>query len=215
MNDVKWFHKWEIAPGVVAPGNHPVDPAAVLTGHGVPCDLTGKSAMDIGCWDGPYTHEMARRGARAVGIDIHNPLKTGFRIAGISLGSAATYRQCSVYDLDVLTHGQHDIVLFLAVWHHLKNPLLALEKINGVTRDGGLLIFEGLIGDYGGNQAKFYECGFGGYEGTWWIPSIETIGLWLRVSGFQMLRWQQTKDRLSGEAVKIGLPKPEFPEALL
>ncbi len=41
----------------------------------------------------------------------------------------------SIYDLDPEEIGQFDIVLFLAVFHHLRYPLLALDKIGAVTKE--------------------------------------------------------------------------------
>jgi len=57
-----WYHKIELPDGTVTPGWAPLDPAR----YGVPADLTGKRVLDIGAWDGYWTWEALKRGAREV-----------------------------------------------------------------------------------------------------------------------------------------------------
>ncbi len=212
---VEWFHSWEIAPGQITPGTHPIDPKKRLDGMGLPAELSGKRTLDVGCWDGPIAHELALRGADSVALDLHDPCRTGFRHAGWALHSNAHYIQGSVYDLNPLLHGSFDYVFFLAVWHHLRNPLLALGRIFSVLVLGGELHFEGLVNPREGeDKAKFCRNGHGGYRGTWWIPSVSCVKSWMATSGFSVLEAKVEKDRLRGVAVPMaGFNKQEFPEA--
>jgi tRNA (mo5U34)-methyltransferase len=57
-----WYHRIELPGGVVTPGWAPIDPARYC----IPEDLTGKRVLDIGAWDGYWTWEALRRGAKEV-----------------------------------------------------------------------------------------------------------------------------------------------------
>jgi tRNA (mo5U34)-methyltransferase len=65
--------------------------------YGIPEDLTGKSALDIGAWDGLYSFELERRRASVVALDIQDPERTGFNIARKIKNSSVKYLKCSVY----------------------------------------------------------------------------------------------------------------------
>jgi tRNA (mo5U34)-methyltransferase len=57
-----WYHRIELPDGIVTPGWSPLDAAR----YGVPADLTGKRILDIGAWDGYWTFEALKRGAKEV-----------------------------------------------------------------------------------------------------------------------------------------------------
>lgn len=110
----------------------------------IPEDLTGKTVLDIGAWDGYFSFEFERRGAkRVLAIDTFAWDKGGidnFLFAREQLKSNVEYKRLDVYDLDPEEIGKFDIVFFAGVLYHLKKPLIALEKIRSVTNE--LLICE-------------------------------------------------------------------------
>lgn len=57
-----WYHRIELPGGIVTKGWAPIDAAK----YGVPDDLTGKRVLDIGAWDGYWTWEALKRGAKEV-----------------------------------------------------------------------------------------------------------------------------------------------------
>lgn len=57
-----FYHKIELPYGIVTPGWAPLDPSA----YRIPEDLTGKTVLDVGAWDGYWTFEAIKRGAYAV-----------------------------------------------------------------------------------------------------------------------------------------------------
>jgi len=138
-----WYHTIEVAPGVVTPGVHDSKSGlGILDEMGLPTDCSGLRVLDIGCRDGFFAFELERRGAVVLGIDYVEPTRTGFSIVAGLLGSKARFVVENVYDLNAETHGVFDIVLFLGVLYHLRNPMLALDKIRSVTKNGGLLFVE-------------------------------------------------------------------------
>jgi tRNA (mo5U34)-methyltransferase len=138
-----WYHRIELEPGLVTPGVHDSPTVlATLDRLGLPRVCTGLRVLDIGCRDGFFAFELERRGAHVTGVDYAAPTVTGFSIAAEALGSRVEYRVENVYDLDPKRHGLFDIVLFLGVLYHLRNPMLALDSVRGVTRPGGLVFVD-------------------------------------------------------------------------
>ena len=184
-----WYHSIELRPGVVTPGR--AAERNVLPFLGIPADLSGKTVLDIGCWDGFFSFECERRGAkRVVATDIWETMgRAAFDFARAELGSAVEPVQASVYDLpDLLGRERFDLVLFLGVLYHLKHPLLALEKVAEVTAPGGLAIVETavdaeslmdrpLMAFYPGDELN-------GDPTNWWTPNVPALASMLGVSGF-------------------------------
>lgn len=136
----RWWHEIELAPGIITPGDDSNRmKLPILEELGLPADLTGLRALDIGCSDGYFSFELEARGATVVAIDFVPPSYTGFETAKEILGSAVEYRMDNVYNLDPATHGHFDIVFFLGVLYHLRKPLAALDAIRSVVRPGGSL----------------------------------------------------------------------------
>jgi len=199
-----WLHGFEIAPGIVSPGRVKVDARSALDYYGVPGSLSGRRALDIGARDGPYSFELERRGAEVLALDVRDPDQTGFNVAKGIRGSSVRYLRCSVYDLPPELVGRFDLVLFLGVYYHLKNPLLALVRIRDVLRDDGTLYFEGAVLDYAHNidgywrdksavlaeiaalPVAYLTAGkFASDMGNWFIPTRACLLEWLAGTGFR------------------------------
>ena len=143
ISTVPWYHSFEIVPGVFTPGKLRTEPKVTFAHFGLPTDLSGKSVLEIGTWDGPVAFECEARGAVVTALDIQDPSKTGFNVAKKILDSKITYVQGSVYDATRLLAARYDYVFFLGVYYHLKHPILAFEQISEVLVDDGSLVFEG------------------------------------------------------------------------
>jgi tRNA (mo5U34)-methyltransferase len=116
----------------------------------IPADLSGKTVLDIGAWDGFFSFEFERRGAkRVLAIDSYawSPRPGGFPrglecflLAREFLGSKVEYQRLDLYDLDPAAVGTFDLVFCAGVLYHMRHPLLGLERIRSVT--AGQLILE-------------------------------------------------------------------------
>lgn len=138
------YHKYEVEPGFFTPGQFlDVEPKRCLDELGVPQNLVGRRALDIGAWDGPYTFELERRGAQVTALDIQDPDITVFNAVKEIKNSSATFVRGGVYDALPETLGTFDLVLFAGVYYHLKNPVLSLQRIRRLLKDGGILFIEG------------------------------------------------------------------------
>lgn len=137
----RWYHTIEVAPGIVTPGVNETELSLrILADLGLPEDMIGLRILDLGCRDGVYCFESERRGAsEVIGIDYVEEDTTGFPILREIMDSQATFKTDNVYNLDPAIYGQFDVVFFLGLLYHLRNPLLALDKIRSVMKPGGLM----------------------------------------------------------------------------
>ncbi len=138
-----WYHQIEVAPGVVTPGsNASRDSLERLEAIGLPKDAAGLRVLDVGSRDGFFAFEMERRGARVVAVDHARPEATGFSIAAGILESRVTFQTANVYDLTPEMLGTFDLVLFLGILYHLRNPMRALDRVARLLKPGGLAFVE-------------------------------------------------------------------------
>lgn len=133
-----WYHRIEVRPGLTTPGVN--DSQLVLRSLDLPEDLSGLRVLDIGTRDGFFAFECERRGAEVTAVDYMPPEQTGFPVARELLGANVEFIQDNVYELSYEKYGGFDLVLFLDVLHHLRDPMLALDRIWDVCR--GRLIVE-------------------------------------------------------------------------
>ncbi|HXP86779.1 MAG TPA: methyltransferase domain-containing protein [Bryobacteraceae bacterium] len=182
-----WWHSFELPDGRVIRGVSEIPALRERLGQfPIPQDLTGRRALDIGCWDGWFSFELERRGAEVVAIDIwDNPR---FREMHAVYGSRVDYRQMDVYELSPETVGTFDIVLFFGVLYHLKHPLLALEKVCSVTT--GLAAVDSFVlrENFDLNAQPllhFYENDeFEGQTDNWVAPNLACLAAMCRTAGF-------------------------------
>ena len=204
-----WYHRIGLPGGIVTPGINPLSPSAFK----VPRDLTGKRVLDVGAWDGYWTFEALKRGAReVVAIDDFSDylgcLKTeerkgwdSFDLCREALGFHETRcrrMEISVYDItEEKLGGRFDVVLFFGTLYHLRHPLLGLDKVAAVC-DGQIIVesqvcddyspFRGGFGNgYPGNQmvAEFFPTNeLAGNVTNWWAPSIHCLGGLIHAAGF-------------------------------
>jgi len=215
------YHKYEIEPGLFTPGQFlEVNPKRCLDELGVPTDLSGLRALDIGAWDGPYSFELERRGAQVTALDIQDPDITVFNAVKQIKNSTATYIRCGVYDALPETLGVYDLVVFAGVYYHLKNPVLSLQRIRRLLKDGGSLFIEGAsVTDYLAEQLNkvlgrpkssmnataeildqlplsFFDTEqriYGDWS-NWWYPTTRCLEVMLLDSGFRNVHLELKKN---------------------
>lgn len=116
----------------------------------IPQDLTGKTVLDIGAYDGFFSFEFERRNAkRVLAIDTyswdHFHGLDCFLAAREYFKSNVEYRRLGVSELRPEDVGQFDLVFCAGVLYHLEDPLLDLKRIRSVTRDQLILETDSLI----------------------------------------------------------------------
>ncbi len=184
VNKLHWFQGFELVPGVMTPGVSIMSER--VSYFQIPQDLTGKRVLDIGCNDGYFTFLAESRGATVVAIDAWP--RDGFFLAQEVLGSKAEFHHMSVYDIHPDVLGTFDIVFFFGVYYHLKHPLLAMERVAGVTRDYAIVESEIMDLPHPRNAgfSRFYEHDelVRGDPSNWWVPNIPCLIQTTRAAGF-------------------------------
>jgi tRNA (mo5U34)-methyltransferase len=148
---VKWYHSVEAVPGsgLYTPGQlKPVNYKKRLKELGVdPGWLKGKRVIDIGAYTGAFAFFLEECGADVLATDVQHPEATGFQLLHELRDSKVEFRLGSVYDLHPDDFGYFDLVSFFGVFYHLKHPILALERINSVCKEGSILCCGGTTCD--------------------------------------------------------------------
>jgi tRNA (mo5U34)-methyltransferase len=207
-----WFHNLHLPDGSqTAPGHtlgdFPSFKWRQIAGH-LPDDLTGWTALDIGCNAGFYTFQLAARGARVTGIDVEPLFLRQAQWAAREFGveDRVCFEQGQVYDL-ARTSEQYDLVLFMGLLYHLRYPLLGLDIVAEKVRR--LLLFQTLtmpgrvvyagtsvdrdIDDReafthpGWPKMAFIEHQFSGDPTNWWAPNHAACEAMLRSSGMRVV----------------------------
>ena len=191
---IQWWHTIDLGHGVVTPG---VDPSAArLPQIQIPLDLTNKTVLDCGAWDGFFSFEAERRGAlRVLATDSFCwgkggwGTKAGFELARRTLGSRVEDLDIDPTELAPEKIGTFDLVLFLGVLYHMRHPLLALERVASVT--GGQLILQTQVDLLAVTRPAiaFYENHECNNDPTNWCgPNPAAVMAMLRTVGFRDVR---------------------------
>jgi tRNA (mo5U34)-methyltransferase len=198
-----WYHTLDLGSGVLTEGMFDLRP--LVGRYGLPRDLSGMRVLDVGTFDGFWAFEMERRGGEVTSLDVDRiqqldwpprlrPAEDGprgqtFRIAHEALGSSVQRVGCSIYDATPERLGcQFDLVFCGSVLIHLRDPMLALERMAGLCT-GRLILAEEHTRRLGmllsGASARF--TGASPWS-TWWIPTARTWTEMVRVAGFEDVR---------------------------
>jgi tRNA (mo5U34)-methyltransferase len=132
-----WHHSIDLGSGGVTSGNKSAalcnDEAALIFDR---VDLSGRSALDIGAWNGFFSFEAKRRGAsRPLATDSycwsHPDIRDreAFDIARSALGLEIDARNINVVDPSTETVGKFDVVQYLGVFYHRYGAIEALARV--------------------------------------------------------------------------------------
>ena len=190
----KWWHTIDLGNGIVTPG---IDPSpARLRELQIPEDLTGLTVLDVGAWDGFFSFEAERRGARrVVATDSFCwgqggwGTKAGFELARRALGSGVEDLDIDPLELSPARIGMFDLVLLLGVLYHMRHPLLALERVFSVTRRQLVLQTQVDLAAIDRPALAFYQGSDLNNDPTnWFGPNPQAVVALLRAAGFTEIK---------------------------
>lgn len=145
-----WYHTLDLGEAGTTEGWFDLRP--IVDNYGLPKRMDGMRALDVGTWDGFWAFEMERRGAEVVALDLDDeadldwpprrrpaetpatPRGAGFRLAHEILGSSVERVNLSIYRATPEELGEFDFCFCGSVLIHLRDQLLALERIAGLCR---------------------------------------------------------------------------------
>jgi tRNA (mo5U34)-methyltransferase len=200
VGEISWYHTLELAPGLETKGWF--DLRADVPRYGLPERMDGLRALEVGTWDGFWAFEMERRGAQVVALDLDDerdldwpPRRRpttwpegrrgdGFRLAKEIMGSSVERLNLSVYDAKPEDLGTFDLVFCGSVLIHLRDQLLALERIANLCT--GTFIsaeeYDRLIGLLPVPAARFRAERDS--DVVFWQPSVRTWKRMMVAAGF-------------------------------
>lgn len=207
-----WFHNLHLPDGAQTAPEHQLGDFPAFKWRelapALPADLTGWTALDIGCNAGYYTFELARRGATVTGIDVEPLFLRQARWAAREFGleRQVRFERMQVYDLAHRAE-QYDLVIFMGLFYHLRYPLLGLDIVAEKARK--LLVFQTMTmpGDDavpdtardrdimdrdvfrqpGWPKMAFIEHEFSGDPTNWWVPNGPGVEAMLRSTGLRVV----------------------------
>lgn len=189
---VRWFHSFEL------PGSQRIDGIKSLNILRAEADLffnedvAGKSVLDIGAWDGYFSFEAERRGAARVLATDHfcwsGPgwgTKDGFDLIHRALESRVETLDVDVMGLSPASLGDFDIVLFLGVLYHVKDPYACLEAAARMCKNHLIIETVTALPLETIPAMRLYRPGELGDDPTnFWAPNISALEVMLDTFGF-------------------------------
>ena len=200
-----WYHSIDLGHDIVTPGYF--DHRPFLDYYGLPKDLSGKTALDIGAASGFFSFDLEKRGAKVTATDlpawmnhdfgpVYQPDKSPdegrrylhdpFALAKRVLGSQVEKREINIYDISPQTMGTFDLVFCGSVLLHLTDPIKALWQIASVTREMAIIATV-IHQDVDSEPLALFM----GHHKTasWWIPNRRCFEIMVQNAGFKSWEW--------------------------
>jgi tRNA (mo5U34)-methyltransferase len=191
INQLPWHHQIDFGDGLLSKGNTPIDHLREIAEIYFRDIVSGRSVLDIGCWDGFNSFEAYRRGATRVLAADHFAWsekcwgdRRSFDLAHRHLAPAVEVMDIDLPDMTPERVGRFDIVLFAGIFYHLRNPFLALEQIARLSREW--IIVETHMDAENENRPAmiFYPTNELANDPTnWWGPNRACVEAMLRDVG--------------------------------
>jgi ubiquinone/menaquinone biosynthesis C-methylase UbiE len=103
-------------------------------------DVAGKAVLDLGCGEGGYARELARRGARVAGIDGSARLVEVARHRALAEGLQIRFAVANANALPEMDAGEFDLVLAAMSLMDIEDYPGAIREVERVLRRGGELV---------------------------------------------------------------------------
>jgi SAM-dependent methyltransferase len=211
VKEYYWYHCIRLGD-IYTDGDYDLEP--LIPKYGIPEDLRGKTALDVGRASGFFSFLMEERGADVTATDLPSYLDWDFVGGGETveqrrgiIGSEAAFSQreivgafdfacayrhskvksklINVYDLDPeVIGGMFDLVFCGSLLSHLRDPILALEKLYNVT--GEMLILACPIMEEESPVPLMALVGTSDSDRrSWWVPNVACVMEMLRCANFK------------------------------
>ncbi len=153
-------------------------------------DLKNRRVLDVGCGSGYHMWRMLAQGAqRVIGVD---PSKLFFwQFEAMKKYLSAQGQSVPVHFLPLKMEDvpaglrAFDTVFSMGVLYHRRSPLEHLSELHQALRAGGEVVLETLVVDGGLGQVLMPEDRYAMMRNVWFLPTVETLSLWMRRVGFK------------------------------
>ena len=182
----------EMPFGLVTPGLEPTTQDRWKQIKPLLPSLSGKTVLDIGAWDGFYSFEAEKMGARVFATDHFMwsgpgwATKAGFDFAHKALSSNVMSQDIDVPDISVGSVGRHDVVFFLNILYHLEDPYGCFQRICDVANE--MILIETIVDEGSNPLIPYFRLApdeILGDPTNWFIPNECAIHAMLEKFGFK------------------------------
>jgi tRNA (mo5U34)-methyltransferase len=220
VGELGWYHSIDLGHGVVTPGAVGLD---AIDDAYMP-ELSGRSVLDVGAWDGANAFRAERLGAsRVVALDHYVwgvdwarreqywgecarrgelpdhtldetlfwdpalPGRRGFDLAREALGSSVEPVVADFMTIDLDALGSFDVVLYLGVLYHMREPLTALQRVRRVVKEVAVIETAAIeVGGYSEVSLLQFVAGNDLAQdfGNWYVPTEAALHQLCRAAGF-------------------------------
>lgn len=152
-------------------------------------DLKGRRVLDVGSGNGYFCLRALGAGAEsALGIDpsIHYVMQFA-ALRHFCQHMPALVLPLALEQFPKVAKG-FDVVLSMGVLYHRRSPLEHLLQLKQLVRKGGQVVLETLVVPGAVGYSLMPEERYAGMRNVWFIPTRETLLLWMRRLGFQNCR---------------------------
>jgi tRNA (mo5U34)-methyltransferase len=118
------------------------------------------------------------------------PGRRGFEFAHAALDSKVEPMLADFATVDLDSVGTFDVVLYLGVLYHMKEPLTCLERVRAVTREVAVIetVAVRVPGTGAHSLLQFHPGGDLNRDfGNWYVPNVEALSALLRAAGFSRI----------------------------
>lgn len=141
-------------------------------------DVTGKSVIDIGCWEGHRCLRLADKGAKSIlGIDIcESPNRADFDFLQIDVMSDRFWEVEPV-----------DIVFCTGVLYHIPDPINFLYRLRRITKE--TLVIGTVIDNMPDPEPIMKFLRYDALDrnpSNWWLPNSACFEEMLKTVGFEI-----------------------------
>ena len=152
--------------------------------------LRNRVILDVGCGSGYHAWRMLGEDARQViGIDPNNLFLIQFEAIKKYCGPKAPIHFLPVRMEDVPAQLEaFDTTFSMGVLYHRRSPIDHLLELKGTLRPGGELILETLVSEGELGHSLMPEDRYAMMRNVWFIPTIDTLKLWLTRAGFKDIK---------------------------
>jgi tRNA (mo5U34)-methyltransferase len=155
-------------------------------------EFTGKTVLDLGCWDGYWSFYAERRGARHV-LATDDRTQNRTQSAGLLLAkelfnsSIETRLDVSVYEAAKLNE-KFDIILCMGIYYHLVDPFHAFSQVRHCCHQDSIVVFEGEVTDGLRPNTMFYDLSrhFSPYNAVF-VPTVRVLNQMLEAAYFEVV----------------------------
>ena len=156
--------------------------------------LKSRKVLDVGCGSGYHMWRMLAQGAsRVIGVDPSKLFFWQFEAVKKYLKAEnnenipAHFLPFKMEDLPPNLRA-FDTVFSMGVLYHRRSPIEHLAELYNALRAGGEVVLETLVIEGGLGQVLMPEDRYAMMRNVWFLPTVETLSLWMRRVGFKDVR---------------------------